>query len=174
METTMAFCTLRLVKFALCLLALVGAQAASAADYVVAATNLGRLVFRLNPEVAPLAVRRFKQLVRQRRYDGVAVYRLVPGAFAQAGIGYDEAMLEPRIGPETITAPHNVRGALGFARQDLADAGSGSTEFYLCLSDIPGLDKGGFTTFAQLVSGLDVLDRLDAVRVVEHFRYWWS
>jgi cyclophilin family peptidyl-prolyl cis-trans isomerase len=168
----MAFRTPRLVKLGLCLLALVGAQAASAADYAVVTTNLGRLVFRLNPDIAPLAVRRFKQMVRQRRYDGVAVYRLFPRAFAQAGIGYDEAMVEPRIGQERITSPHNVRGALGFARQNLADAGSGTTEIYWCLSDLPELDKGGFTTFAQLVSGFDVLDQFDNVHVIEHFRYW--
>jgi peptidylprolyl isomerase len=162
----------RLISVALCLLALVGAQAASAADYAVVTTSLGRLVFKLDPDVAPQAVRRFKQLVRKKRYDGVAVYRVFPGAFAQAGIGYDEAMDEPPIGLEPVTAPHNVRGALAFARQDLADPGSGTTEIYWCLLDIPELDKGGFTTFAQLVSGLDVLDKFNSVRVVDHFRYW--
>lgn len=162
----------RLIRVFLCLLALVGPQAASATDYAVMTTSLGRLVFKLNPDVAPRAVERFKQLVRERRYDGVTVYRLSPGLFAQAGIGYDEAMAEPHIGPEPTPAPHNVRGALGFARQDLADAGSGTTEIYWCLSDIPALDKGGFTTFAQLVSGFDVLDKFDKIGVAENFRYW--
>ena len=168
----MALLRPRLIRVVLYLLALVGAQAASAADYAVFTTSLGRLVFKLNPDVAPRAVQRFKQLVHERRYDGVVVYRLSPGAFAQAGIGYDEAMVEPRIGLEETTAPHNVRGALGYARQNLADPGSGTTEIYWCLSDMPELDKGGFTTFAQLVSGFAVLDRFNRVRVVEHFRYW--
>lgn len=171
-ETRMALRPPQLISLALSLLALLGAQAASAADYAVFTTSIGRLVFKLNPDVAPRAVRQFKQLVRKRRYDDIAIYRLSPGAFAQAGIGYDEAMVEPRIGPEKATAPHNVRGALGYARQNLADPGSGTTEIYWCLSDLPQLDRGGFTTFAQLVSGFDVLDRFNKVPVVEHFRYW--
>ncbi len=162
----------RILCIALCLLVLANAQSASAADYAVVNTSLGRLVFRLNPDVAPKAVQRFKRLVRKRRYDGVAVYRLSPGSFAQAGIGYDEAMTEPHIGPEPVRAPHNVRGALGFARQNLADTGSGTTEIYWCLSDLPELDKTGFTTFAQLVSGFDVLNRFDKLRVISRFRYW--
>lgn len=53
----------------------------------------------------------------------------------------------------------HIEGAVGLARQD-NDKDSGDSMFYIMLAPAKFLD-GAYTVFGQVVSGLDVLQRLD-------------
>lgn len=49
----------------------------------------GQVVIELNPRFAPKTVRQFRQLVRDRFYDGLGFYRVIDGFVAQGGDGSD-------------------------------------------------------------------------------------
>jgi peptidylprolyl isomerase len=49
----------------------------------------GLVIIELNPAFAPQTVRQFKQLARDRFYDGLPFYRVIDGFVAQGGDGSD-------------------------------------------------------------------------------------
>ena len=38
-------------------------------------------------------------------------------------------------------------------------------KIYFCLRDLPALDRGGYTVFAKVVEGMDVVERIAKVKV---------
>jgi len=72
----------------------------------------GRVTIELNPLFAPRTVEQFRQLVRDRFYDGLSFYRVIDGFVAQGGDGSDlgELSLVPLIKAEFETElPTEVR-----------------------------------------------------------------
>jgi cyclophilin family peptidyl-prolyl cis-trans isomerase len=41
---------------------------------------------------------------------------------------------------------------------------SSPTQFYICLADLPALDRMGYSVFGKVVEGMDVVDRIARVR----------
>jgi cyclophilin family peptidyl-prolyl cis-trans isomerase len=132
-------------------------------EVCVLKTSLGTMVLRFFDHDAPKTSANFKRLVRKGFYDGKTFYRVVSGHVIQAGDGGESG--EPKV-PAEVNAHLHVEGAVGLARG--ADPGSGSTEFYICLAPRPHLD-GKYTVFGQLVEGTDVLEKIGAVEVEQHF-----
>jgi len=58
--------------------------------------------------------------------------------------------------PDEINRLRYVRGVVGMA---LAGPDTGGSQFFIALSPQPRLD-GGYTAFGEVVSGMDVADRL--------------
>ncbi|MDE2162798.1 MAG: peptidylprolyl isomerase [Alphaproteobacteria bacterium] len=56
-------------------------------NLVLMDVKYGRIALELAPEFAPLAVARFKALIRAHFYDGKSFYRVIDGFVAQGGIG---------------------------------------------------------------------------------------
>jgi cyclophilin family peptidyl-prolyl cis-trans isomerase len=123
-------------------------------------TGLGAMAFELFESDAPKTVAQFRALVRRGFYDGKDFYRVVRGHVIQAGGG--EA---PPLPPEFNTRPH-VLGALGLGR--VGDEWSGDSEIYVCVAPRPHLD-GRYTVFGEIISGIDVLERIAAVPVEERW-----
>jgi cyclophilin family peptidyl-prolyl cis-trans isomerase len=61
------------------------------------------------------------------------------------------------LAPEFNDVRH-VRGIVSMARG--ADPASANTSFFICLGPAPSLD-GKYTVFGQVVSGLDVLEKIE-------------
>jgi len=132
-------------------------------------TPMGEIVVELFPEVAPLHVANFDSLVRIGFYDGTAFHRVVPGFVIQGGDpnskdkpretwGYGDPS-QRRIPAEFNDRPHK-RGTVSAARA--ADPNSATSQFFICLVDLPQLD-GKYTVFGQVVSGMEVVDAIAAV-----------
>lgn len=137
----------------------------------VLTTDAGELVIRLLPEIAPRHVAHFTRTARAGGYDRTAFHRIVPRGIVQGG---DPNTRDPR-----KTALHGkgglgllkaefsdrafARGAVGAARRP-SSVDSGGSQFFICLSDQPSL-KGQYTLFAEVVVGLDVVDRIGATPV---------
>jgi len=64
-----------------------------------------------------------------------------------------------RIPAEFNDRPHK-RGTVSAARA--ADPNSATSQFFICLVDLPQLD-GKYTVFGQVVSGMEVVDAIAAV-----------
>jgi peptidylprolyl isomerase/peptidyl-prolyl cis-trans isomerase B (cyclophilin B) len=123
------------------------------------------------PEDAPKTVENFVTLARKGFYDGLKFHRVVPGFVVQGGDPKGDGTGGPGY---TVKAEFNkqkhVRGTLAMARaQDPDSAGS---QFYITFGPQPQLD-GSYTVFGRVVSGMELVDkiqvgdRMKSVRIVE-------
>lgn len=139
---------------------------------VTIVTNHGDITVQLFRDDAPMAVEHFMDLVLSGKYDGQRFYRVVAGKFIQGGIGYDKARKEPTVPRDHHAWHHNIRGAIGFAREELNNPDSGTTEFYICVDDLPSLDKAGFESFGRVIKGFGVLNTISSLPVRKKWMYW--
>ena len=146
-------------------LPLVAASAALAApdpeNTVVLTTKHGKVTILLHPDWAPKTVAQFKALVKQKFYDGLTFHRVIPGFMAQTGdptgTGSGGSSL-PNV-PAEFNQTHFDRGILGMARTD--DPNSANSQFFIMFGDGGFLD-GKYTAFGEVVSGMDVVDKIKA------------
>ncbi len=147
--------------------------ACSSNPHVVIVTNKGEIEVELFADAAPKHVENFVKLVEERFYVGTTFHRIVPGFVIQGGDPNskdDDRMNDGTGGPgytieAEINLPHK-RGSLAAARQGdrvNPEKRSSGSQFYICLKDLPQLDRGGYTVFGQVVRGMDVVDRIAAV-----------
>jgi len=104
-------------------------------------------------------VQTLARFTQEGRYDGVAFHRVVPNFVAQGG---DFTSGDGFGGPgftirsEFTEVPY-LRGGAGMASAGKDTEGS---QFFFTHSMQPHLD-GAYTTFGWVISGMDVVDRLD-------------
>lgn len=137
-------------------------------------TNLGRIVVALDRGHAPVTTANFLHYVDTHRYDGQVFYRAMhvadqngaDGGLIQGGITTDARKLFPPIAhePTTQTGLHNAKGAIALAN---AGPGTGRADFFILVSDMPGLDAGGpsgdpngFAVFGHVTDGMDVVRKI--------------
>ena len=67
----------------------------------------GLVIIELNPGFAPKTVKQFRQLAKDRFYDGLSFYRVIDGFVAQGGDGSDLGKLSdvPLIDAEFANSP---------------------------------------------------------------------
>ena len=153
----------RRAALALPLLAATGAFAAAedAANTVVMTLKNGKVVIRLRPDWAPKHVEQIETLVKRGFYDGLAFHRVIPGFMAQTGDpkGTGEGGSDlPDLKAE-FNKTHFKRGILGMART--SDPNSANSQFFIMFGDGGFLD-GQYTAFGEVVSGMDVVDKIKA------------
>ena len=147
-------------------LALIPATIALAAgedadNTVVMTLKNGKVVIRLRPDWAPKHVEQIKTLVKRGFYDGIVFHRVIPGFMAQTGdptgTGSGRSDL-PNLGAE-FNDTHFKRGVVGMARAN--DPNSANSQFFIVTKDSGFLD-GQYTAFGEVVSGMDVVDKIKA------------
>ncbi|MBI1947909.1 MAG: peptidylprolyl isomerase [Deltaproteobacteria bacterium] len=131
-------------------------------------TSRGTVTIAFARELAPATVANFVALARAKVYDGTPFHRVIADFVSQGG---DHARGDGAGGPgytvacENSDAPY-LRGAVGMAH---AGKDTGGSQFFLTHSWQPHLD-GRYTLFANVTSGLEVMDALQPddvlVRVV--------
>lgn len=133
-------------------------------EVAVLETESGPIVVRFFPQVAPIHVSNFKDLVRTGFYNGTRFHRIIPGFMIQGGDPNtkDEsrkAEWGSGDGPRKLTAEfnkvHHARGILSMARS--MDPNSASSQFFIMHGDAPFLD-GKYTAFGEVVSGMEAVD----------------
>src|SRR5271154_1823223 len=128
---------------------------------LVMKTKGGDTIIRLRPDLAPKHVAQIQKLVQQKFYDGIVFHRVIPGFMAQTGdptgTGSGGSSL-PNL-PAEFNATHFTRGILGMARSE--DPDSANSQFFITTADAGFLD-GKYTAFGEVVSGMDVVDKIKA------------
>ena len=119
----------------------------------------GRVVIELRPDLAPNHVARIKELTRQGFYNGVVFHRVIDGFMAQTGdptgTGTGKSDL-PNI-PAEFTQTQYKRGSVGMARSQSPN--SANSQFFICYEGCGPL-TGQYTLFGEVVSGMDVADKI--------------
>jgi peptidylprolyl isomerase len=122
-------------------------------------TKDGRITIRLRPDLAPKHVEQIKTLTRKGFYNGIVFHRVIDGFMAQTGdptgTGRGGSDL-PNIPAEFTQTPFR-RGSVGMARSSSPD--SANSQFFLCYDGCGSL-TGQYTLFGEVVSGMDVVDKI--------------
>ena len=136
-------------------------------------TSLGRIVVALDHGRAPITTANFLHYVDTHRFDGETFYRAnhTGGGLIQAGVRSDARKLFPPIAhePTSQTGLHNVAGAISMAN---SGPGTARADFFILLSDMPGLDANGpggdangFAAFGHVIEGMDVVKKISEAPV---------
>lgn len=135
-------------------------------EQAIIQTNLGKIVIQFYDTDAPKHVDNFKKLARDGFYNGLTFHRVIQGFMIQGGDPKGDGTGGPSYTiPAEIKRTHK-RGAVAAAR--LGDganptrASSGS-QFYICDGNPSFLD-GQYSVFGEVIEGLDVVDKIAAVK----------
>ncbi len=130
------------------------------ANAIVIDTTQGRVVVKLRTDLAPKHAERIKQLARDGFYNNVPFHRVIAGFMAQTGDGKNfngtGGSKYPNLKAEFSSVPFK-RGVVGMARASSPD--SANSQFFICFADAPFLN-GQYTVVGDVVSGMDVVDKL--------------
>ena len=124
-------------------------------------TPHGRIVIKLRSDIAPNHVERLKTLAREKFYDNVPFHRVMAGFMAQTGDGQNfngtGGSKYPNLKQEFSSVPFK-RGIVGMARRgDSVD--TANSQFFFMFGDAASLN-GQYTVVGEVVSGMDVVDKL--------------
>ena len=138
-------------------------------DIMILKLKDGNVIIELFSDKAPNHVKRFKQLSKEKKYDGVVFHRVIDGFMAQTGdVEYGNSNLEtydirragtggseyPDLKAEFSNIPHE-RGTLSMARS--SDPNSANSQFFICFQPSPSLDRQ-YTVFGKVVKGIEFVD----------------
>jgi peptidyl-prolyl cis-trans isomerase A (cyclophilin A) len=116
----------------------------------------------VNRDWAPNGADRFYNLVKNGFYDNVRFFRVVTGFMVQFGISGDPKLSAPwreaRI-PDDPVRQSNKRGYITFAT---AGPNTRTTQVFINFGNNTFLDSQGFAPFGQVISGMNVVDALNA------------
>jgi cyclophilin family peptidyl-prolyl cis-trans isomerase/HEAT repeat protein len=132
-------------------------------------TAKGTIQFELAVLDAPRTVASFIALVRKNYFRGVQLHRVVPDFVVQTGDPRGDGAGGPgyTIRDELNQRPY-LRGTVGMA---LSGPDTGGSQFFITHSPAPHLDAD-YTVFGQVVSGMDVVDRLQQWDTIDRIRVW--
>src|SRR5579871_4397516 len=123
-------------------------------------TTAGEFTIKVTRSWAPNGADRFYNLVRHHFYDGAAFFRVLPGFMAQFGLSaYPEVSKvweNATIKDDPVTQT-NQRGFVSFAT---AGPNTRTTQAFINYGNNAALDKSGFSPFAVVSDGMDVVDKL--------------
>ena len=124
-------------------------------------TSKGPFVIEVRRAWAPLGVDRFFNLVKNGFYDDCRFFRVLDSLIAQAGMHGDPVIQSAWAA--ALIRDDSPREAIRRGYVALASAGphSRSTQFFVTLTDRSRLfDRQGLAPFGQVVSGMDVVEKL--------------
>ena len=132
---------------------------------VVFQTTKGDVTIDVTRDWSPRGADRFYALVKDGFYDGAKFFRVIrsPRPFmAQFGINGDPRVTakwaDANIQDDPVTQ-HNTRGMISFAT---SGANTRSTQVFINYGDNSRLDAAGFSPFAVVSGGMEVVDQFYA------------
>jgi peptidyl-prolyl cis-trans isomerase A (cyclophilin A) len=139
------------------------ATATAPATYKVKmATTKGDFVIEVHRDWAPQGADRFYNLVKLGYFTDVAFFRVIKGFMVQFGIHGNPAVnrtwKHAEIKDDPSGKQSNTRGMVTFAT---AGPNTRTTQLFINYDDNARLDSMGFAPIGKVVSGMDVVDKLE-------------
>ena len=137
---------------------------------VIITTNHGDIKLELDAEKAPKTVENFLAYVNAGHYEGTIFHRVIDGFMIQGG-GFESGMKQkPTNEPienEAKNGLKNVEYSVAMARTNAPH--SASAQFFINIKnntflDYPGQDGWGYCVFGKVVDGIDVVNKIKAVK----------
>ncbi len=133
-------------------------------------TNLGTITLRLEADRAPITVKNFIAYAKDGFYDGTIFHRVIDGFMIQGG-GFTSDMKQKKTKSAIVNEARgglaNTRGTVAMART--SDPHSATCQFFINTVDNDFLDAKnardgwGYTVFARVTKGMDVVDKISSV-----------
>lgn len=130
--------------------------------------NGSKIVAELYPEVAPISVNNFIDLVKKGFYDGLIFHRVIPGFMIQGGCPQGTGTGGPGYNIPGEFSGNGVqndlahdRGVLSMARAMHPD--SAGSQFFIMVEKSPHLD-GQYAAFGMVTEGMDTVDQIVSVK----------
>ncbi|KAF1818084.1 peptidylprolyl isomerase [Dissoconium aciculare CBS 342.82] len=129
-------------------------------------TTLGAIKIALFSSQTPRTCQNFATLAKLGKYDNVIFHRIIAGFMIQGGdptgtgrggSSIYGAKFEDEIVP---SLKHDSKGVLSMAN---SGPGTNGSQFFITLAPTPHLN-GKHSVFGKVVEGMDVVDKLGAVR----------
>jgi len=124
-------------------------------------TSAGAIVIEVHRDWAPLGADRFYNLVKNGFFDNARFFRVVPNFMVQFGMNGDPAVTAAWQGAtlkDEPTKETNKKGYVTFAKTGAPN--SRGTQVFINFKDNGFLDSQGFAPFGQVVSGMDVAEKI--------------
>ena len=126
-------------------------------------TSVGPFVVLVHREWAPKGADRFYNLVKNGFFDGTRFFRVLPNFMVQFGINGDpsiqSAWRDANL-PDDPVKESNKRGFITFAKS--SEPNSRTTQVFISFGNNARLDADGFAPFGQVISGMEVVDKINA------------
>lgn len=126
--------------------------------------NSGIMRLELYPDIAPITVENFLDLVNDGFYDGLIFHRVINNFMIQGGdptgtgMGGSENTIKGEFAQNGVKNDlSHTRGVISMARSQSYD--SASSQFFIVHQDSTYLD-GSYAAFGKMVDGYDVLDEI--------------
>ena len=140
-------------------------------DIMIMKLKDGDVELELYSDKAPNHVKRFKDLAKEGKYDGVVFHRVIDGFMAQSGdVKFGNSNSKefnlslagtggsdlPDLKSEFSDIAHD-RGVLSAARS--ANPNSVNSQFFICFQPAPHLDRQ-YTVFGKVIKGMEFIDKI--------------
>ncbi len=129
--------------------------------------EFGEIKAELYPEIAPISVNNFIDLINKGYYDGLIFHRIIKGFMIQGGCPEGSGMGGPGYsikGEFTSNGFKNElkhdKGVLSMARSNHPN--SAGSQFFIMHKNSPHLD-GMYAAFGKVIEGLDLVDKIATV-----------
>ena len=138
---------------------------------IIIETSEGIIKAELYPEIAPITVENFQNLINEGFYDGLTFHRVIEGFMIQGGdpkgngTGGSDKKIKGEFSANGVENDlKHTRGVLSMARS--SNMNSASSQFFIMHEDAPHLD-GQYAAFGKVTDGMDVVDKIAANTIVE-------
>ena len=122
----------------------------------------------LYPDVAPITVENFVNLIKENFFDGLIFHRVIKGFMIQGGDptgtgmgGSPNKIKGEFLSNGFVNELKHTRGVLSMARA--MDPNSASSQFFIMHQDAPHLD-GQYAAFGKITDGIEVVDEIADVK----------
>ena len=126
--------------------------------------NGGKIKLELYPDVAPITVENFVNLVGEGFYDGLIFHRVISGFMIQGGdpmgtgMGGSSSKIKGEFAMNGVKNDlSHERGVISMARSQMPN--SASSQFFICHADAKFLD-GQYAAFGKVTEGIEVVDEI--------------
>ena len=139
-------------------------------NYVKIVTNKQEVILiELYPDVAPITVENFQNLVSSHFYDGLIFHRVIADFMIQTGdpledgTGGSEETIKGEFSANGVENNlSHTKGVVSMARSE--DYDSASSQFFICVSDDDTYLDGEYAAFGKVIAGYDAVERISKVK----------
>ena len=134
--------------------------------------NQGVVTLELDGDKAPKTVANFLAYAKKGFYDGTIFHRVIPGFMAQGGgfeVGMAQKPTDAQIENEANNGLKNDKYTVAMARTNAPH--SATAQFFINVANngflnhtAPTAQGWGYTVFGKVISGTDVVDKLEGVK----------
>ena len=125
-------------------------------------TTKGVFVIEVRRDWAPNGADRFYNLVKNGFYDNVRFFRVITSFMVQFGIHGDPKVSAPWREAQLKDDPVKQSNKRGYITYAMAGPDTRTSQVFINFGDNAGLDSKGFSPFGRVITGMEVVDKLNA------------